>query len=171
MNTAECYDNKKQKYDNLESSFERTFITPPPLHPQQLSIVDILSCIRDEKALLTFKAIASSENNDTDILITKLRLTRKQYYSSMEKLVNANLVRRIGGKYRFTSFGKVIFSIQTKIEAEIETAIKHYWELKALDSIMLDMSTHDKESFLQQRQKIMSDLIDNHEIRTILLSK
>jgi predicted transcriptional regulator len=171
MNMTECYDNKKQKYDNLESSFERTFITFPPSYPQQLSIADILSCIRDEKALLTFKAIASSENNDTDILITKLRLTRKQYYSSMEKLINANLVRRISGKYRLTSFGRVIFSIQTKIEAEIETAIKHYWELKALDSIMLDMSTHDKESFLQQRQKIMSDLIDNHEIRTILLSK
>ena len=60
MITAECYDNKKQKYDNLESSFERTFITPPS-YPQQLSIADILSCIRDEKALLTFKAIASSE--------------------------------------------------------------------------------------------------------------
>ena len=172
MITAECYDNNKQKYDNLESSFERTFITTTtPPHPQQLSIADVLSCIRDEKALLTFKAIASSENNDTDILITKLRLTRKQYYSSMEKLINANLVRRISGKYHLTSFGKVIFSIQTKIEAEIETAIKHYWELKALDSIMLDMSIRDKESFLQQRQKITSDLIDNHEIRSILLSK
>jgi hypothetical protein len=170
MITAECYDNNKQKYDNLESSFERTFITPPS-YPQQLSVADILSCIRDEKALLTLKAIASSENNDTDILITKLRLTRKQYYSSMEKLINANLVRRISGKYHLTSFGKVIFSIQTKIEAEIETAIKHYWELKALDSIMLDMSIRDKESFLQQRQKITSDLIDNHEIRSILLSK
>jgi len=171
MNMTECYDNKKQKYDNLERSFERTFITFPPSYSQQLSIADILSCIRDEKTLLTFKAIASSENNDTDILITKLRLTRKQYYSSMEKLTNANLVRRISGKYRLTSFGKVIFSIQTKVEAEIETAIKHYWELKALDSIMIDMSTHDKESFLQQRQKIMSDLIDNNEIRSILLSR
>jgi predicted transcriptional regulator len=164
-NTTECYDNKKQKYDNLESSFERTSLTP------QLSIIDILSCISDQKALLIFKAIALSENNDTDILITKLRLTRKQYYSSMKKLINANLVKRISGKYRLTSFGKVIFSTQAKVEAEIETAIKHYWQLQALDSIMMDMSMWDKESFLQQRQKIMDDLIDNHEIRSILLSK
>jgi predicted transcriptional regulator len=145
MNMTECYDNTKQKYDNLKSSFERTSLTPPH---RQSSIADILSCIRDEKALLTFKAIASSENNDTDILITKLGLTRKQYYSSMEKLMDANLVRRISGKYHLTSFGKVIFSIQTKVEADIETAIKHYWELKALDSIMTDVSTHDKELFL-----------------------
>jgi beta-lactamase class A len=163
---TEYRDNKKQKHHKLESSFGRISLTPP-----ELSIVDILSCICDEKALLILKVIALSENNDTDILITKLRLRRKQYYSSMEKLVNAGLVKRINGKYRLTSFGKVIFSTQAKVETEIETALKHYWELKAFDSITMKMSARDKELFLQQRQKIIDDLIDNHEIKDILLSE
>jgi predicted transcriptional regulator len=51
----------------------------------------------------------------------------------MKKLVNADLVKRINGKYRLTSFGKVIFSVQEKVETEIEIAIKYYCELEAVD--------------------------------------
>ena len=166
VNTTECYNDKKQKHDNLKTSFRGTTIMP-----LGLSIADILSCICDERALSIFKAIGLSENNDTDILITKLGLSRKQYYSAMEKLVNADLVKRINGKYRLTSFGKVIFSIQAKVETEIGTAIKNYWELKAVDSITMKMSIRDKELFLQHRQDIIGDLIDNHEIKDLLLSK
>jgi hypothetical protein len=54
---------------------------------------------------------------------------------------------------------------------EIEEAIKHYWGLKALDSIAMKMSARHKELFLQHRQKIIDDLIDNNEIKDILLSK
>jgi hypothetical protein len=85
--------------------------------------------------------------------------------------MHADLVKRIRGKYCLTSFGKVIFSAQEKVETEIETAIKHYWELKAVDSIMMKMSADEKELPLQQRQNIIDGLIDNHEIKAILLSK
>jgi hypothetical protein len=77
----------------------------------------------------------------------------------MEKLMNADLVKRINGKYRLTSFGKIIFSTQAKVETEIETAIKHYWELKAVDYITMSkkMSAQDKQ-LLQERQRIIDDL-------------
>ena len=80
------------------------------------------------------------------------------------------MVKRIGGKYRLTSFGKVISSAQLKVETEIETAIKHYWELKAVDSITLK-SGEAKELPLEERQRIIDNLIDNQEIKYILVSK
>jgi hypothetical protein len=55
---------------------------------------------------------------------------------------------------------------------QVETAIKYYWELKAVDSIMMKMPTIDhKELPLQQRQTIIDGLIDNQELTSILLSK
>jgi hypothetical protein len=70
---GEYYDNKKQKHENLDTPFKGSSIIP-----LGISIADILGCICDEKALLIFRAIALSQKDDADILITKLRLTRKQ---------------------------------------------------------------------------------------------
>jgi hypothetical protein len=162
LSTRQHYD---KKYENSYTPFKESSIIP-----LGLSTADVLSCICDERALSIFKAIALSQKNDTDILITKLRLTRKQYYSSIEKLIDADLVKRISGKYRLTSFGKVIFSAQQKVETEIETAIKYYWELKAVDSITLK-SAEAKELPLEERQRIIGNLIDNKEIKDILVSK
>jgi predicted transcriptional regulator len=143
-----------------------------PSIPSELSITDVLSSIFDEKALSLFKAVALSENDCSSILITKLRLTRKQYYSNMEKLVHAGLVKRTSGKYRTTSFGKVILSMMLKIE----TAIKYHWKLNAIDSIMMMSAANDKELPLEERQKIIDNLIvdnliDGQEIKDILVSK
>jgi hypothetical protein len=162
LSTRQHYD---KKYENSDTPFKESSIIP-----LGLSTADVLRCICDERALSIFKAIALSQKNDTDILITKLALTRKQYYSSIEKLMDADLVKRISGKYRLTSFGKVIFSAQLKVETEIETAIKHYWELKAVDSITLK-SGEAKELPLEEHQRIIDNLIDNQEIKDILVSK
>jgi predicted transcriptional regulator len=160
LSTRQYYD---KKHENLDTPFKESSI------PLGLSAADVLRCISDEKVLSIFRAVALSENDDNGILITKLRLSRKQYYTRMEILIHTGLVKRTNGKYRLTSFGKVIFSAQQKVEAEIETAIKHYWELKAVDSIMMMMSTYDKE-LLQERQRIIDKLIDNQEIKDILFS-
>jgi hypothetical protein len=137
LSTRQYYD---KKHENLDNSFKDSFIRLG----LRLSAADVLRCISDKKALSLFKAIALSENDDGRILITKLALTRKQYYSSMEKLIHTELVKKISGKYRLTSLGRVIFSAQAKVETEIETAIKYYWELKAVDSIMMKMSAGEK---------------------------
>jgi predicted transcriptional regulator len=113
-----------------------------------------------------FKAVAISENHCSSILITKLRLTHRQYYSGMERLIDAGVVKRIGGKYRITSFGKLILSMLFKIE----NAIKYNWKLKAIDSIMTMMSADKKELPLEECQKIIDNLIDNQEIKDILVS-
>jgi hypothetical protein len=131
----------------------------------ELSVADVLSSISDEKVLSIFKAVALSVNDCSNILITKLRLTRRQYYSNMERLIDVGIVKRISGRYSLTSFGKVILSMLLKIE----TAIKYNWKLKAIDSIIM-MSAEEKGLPLEERQKIIDNLIDNQEIKAILVS-
>jgi hypothetical protein len=133
-----------------------------------VSVADIISAISDEKVLSLFKAISFSENDSSSrssILITKLTLTRKQYYSSIENLVHSGLVRRIRGKYSLTLLGKIIFSSILKIE----TAIECYWKLKAIDSIMNVMSANI-EVPAEEYQRIVDNIIDNNEIKAVLLS-
>jgi hypothetical protein len=161
LSTRQYYD---KKHENLDTPFKESSI------PLGLSAADVLRCISDEKVLSIFRAVALSENDDNGILITKLRLSRKQYYTRMEILIHTGLVKRTNGKYRLTSFGKVIFSVQEKVEAEIETTIKYYWKLKAVDSIMtMSVADGKKELVLQERQRIIDALIDNQEIKDILL--
>jgi hypothetical protein len=153
------YSDKKQ--ENLDASFKGYSIQ------SELSAADVLRCISDKKTLSIFKAVALSENDCSSILITKLRLTRKQYYTRIERLMHAGLIKRISGKYRTTSFGRVILSMVLKIE----TAIKYHWKLKAIDSIMMISVADGKELPLEERQKIIDNLIDNQQIKDILVSK
>ena len=127
--------------------------------PSEPSVADILRCISHPKALLLFRAVACSR-----ILITKLGLSRRHYYSSIEKLMHTGLVRRIGGKHSLTSLGKVMFSCILKIEM----SIKYYWELKAIDSIT--MAADVKGLPTKEYHMIINNFIDNNEIKSLLVS-
>jgi predicted transcriptional regulator len=129
------------------------------------SIVDAISAISDDKALSLFKTVAQSENYDTNRLITISRLNRKQFYHIMKKLMDVHLVKRVNGRYRLTSFGKIVFRAQ----ARVEIGIKNYWKLKALDSVIKSAGKTDLSA--QERHMFIDKLIDNYEIKSILLSK
>jgi signal transduction histidine kinase len=103
---------------------EKPFIRP------ELSVADVLSIICNAKALSILKAVALAENDCSSILITKLKLTRKQYYSNMERLTEVHtskfVVEADKGKIvqvisnilsnaiRFAKEGDVIISIVIK---------------------------------------------------------
>lgn len=125
-----------------------------------LSTIAIVDAIFDKKASDIFKSVASSQLN-TEFLITKLNLTRKQYYSRMSRLTNAGLVKRQNGRYLLTEFGKVIYFAQTDLETMIEKTVDNYWKLKAIDALEI--------SSKEQRNDIVCALIDNQEIRSILM--
>ena len=57
------------------------------------TITDVLKTIADDKSLVLFNTIALS-NGDTDICISALELTRKQYYSRLFALLKAGLMKR-----------------------------------------------------------------------------
>jgi hypothetical protein len=78
----------------------------------------------------------------------------------MSCLIKAGLVKRQKGRYLLTAFGKVIYSAQINLETKIDHALNNYWKLKAIDS--LEMPSRE------EKDKVISVLIDNQEIKGIL---
>src|ERR687891_2616728 len=118
-----------------------------------------LKVLSDDKALILFETIAHQEL-DFHKVLTKLGLTKRQYYSRMFSLLAAGLIRRKNGMYSVTSFGKVVYKAQTLIGK----GVSYHWKLKAIDSLEMNSSPLVPEEHF----KIMDLLIDNHEIREIL---
>jgi predicted transcriptional regulator len=120
----------------------------------------ILETIYDLKTSNIFRTIASRQSS-SDILISELKLTRKEYYTRISCLAKAGLVKREKGKYLITAFGRVIYGAYLDLETKIESAIKDYWKLKAIDLMNI--------SSMEENESIISALIDNQEIKNVLL--
>jgi len=87
-----------------------------------ISIPQILHAISDKESLELFKLLSLSEQStDTDSLNTKLKLTRKQYYSRMSDMTKAGLLKRKRGKYFLTSFGEVVSFTEKVLEAALDS--------------------------------------------------
>ena len=127
-----------------------------------ISIADVLDTISDDKSLVLFNTIALSNSDGSDILISKLNLTRKQYYSRISKLVKVDLVVRRNGKYFLTSLGKIVYDAQ-KI---IGNAVGDYWKLKAVDTLEIT-DQMPKEEY----NEIINALIENEKIKEGLIIK
>jgi hypothetical protein len=127
-----------------------------------ISIVDVLDTISDDKSLVLFNTIALSNSDGSDILISKLKLTRKQYYSRISKLVKVDLVVRRNRKYFLTSLGKIVYDAQ-KI---IGNAVGDYWKLKAVDTLEIT-DQMPKEEY----NEIINALIENEKIKEGLIIK
>ena len=123
-----------------------------------VSKVSVLDAISDKGASNIFKSIASSDSN-SEILITRLNLTRKQYYSRMSVLLKAGLVKKYKGR-SLTAFGKVVYKALMTLERKIDGAIGNYWKLNAVNSLEMPSG--------EETDKVISVLIDNQEIRSIL---
>jgi predicted transcriptional regulator len=130
------------------------------LEAKMILLADVLKAISDNRSLELFRIVALTKP-DTDTLISKTKLTRKQYYSRMSSLTKAGLIKRKNGKHTLTAFGKLIYDAQLTIE----NAINNYWKLKAIDS--LEMS---KDLPAKERKKLIDNLIDNQQIKDILVS-
>lgn len=91
--------------------------------------------------------------------ISGLQLTRKQFYSRLHSLIIYNLVSKANGKYRLTSFGKVVFDWHLVLMQAIS---EEYWKLKALD--VLDLSGIPAS----ERSKIMDALVKNEKVKQFI---
>ncbi|MFL6377669.1 MAG: hypothetical protein ACJ72R_09440 [Nitrososphaeraceae archaeon] len=121
----------------------------------------VLKAICDNRSLELFRIVALAKQ-DTDTLISKTKLTRKQYYSRVSSLMNAGLIKRKNGKHTMSAFGKVIYYTTL---LTIENAVNYYWKLKVIDSFEISNNLTSEE-----REKVIDNLIDNHEIKTVLVS-
>jgi hypothetical protein len=125
----------------------------------------VLVAISDEITGNIFKIIANSKSDcNRNVLLSKLKATKKQYYSRIESLTKAGLIRRKNGIYYLTSFGKVIYNYHL----EIETALSYHWKLEALDSILLSQSSDKAKIPLEEKVNLVDKLIDNQKIKDII---
>jgi hypothetical protein len=140
---------KKQAKPDDESSFER--------------LAEIIQIISDDKSVLLLQTIFLASGETSEILRTRLKLGRKQYYSKMSRMSKAGLLKRQKGRYFVTAFGKVIYDAHRLLVS----AVKNHWKLKAIDSLSVgNQDLVPKE----ERVKIIERMIGNQEIRQILLS-
>jgi predicted transcriptional regulator len=123
-------------------------------------VIDILKAISDEKSLELFRIVALTKQH-SDILVSKTKLTRKQYYSRMSTLMKAGLIKREEGNYTMTAFGRIIYHISL---AAMENAVNNYWKLKAIESLRMS-----KDIPAAECKKIIDRFIDNPEIKDIFV--
>jgi hypothetical protein len=126
-----------------------------------VDICDVLRAISNDKALSIFNSIALVAGS-APIAISRLNLTRKQYYSRMSALTNADLITRKNGKYFLTSFGKVVYEAHTLIGR----AHQNYWKIKAVDTIESSNAALAPE----ERCRLINSLIEDKDLKQILLS-
>ena len=102
-------------------------------------------------------------SRDAHSVITRLQITKRQYYLKLNRLIKAGLAIRKRSKYFLTSFGKVVY--QSLIL--IEQAVEDHWKLNVIDSIER-LPNHDMP--VGERMKIVESLIDRKKFKKILLN-
>lgn len=122
------------------------------------SIEDVLHAISDIKSLDMFCFIAK-QSVESHVLKQTKGLSKKQYYSRTSQLLKVGLIKRKNGRFSLTTFGVVVYHAQLVIES----GIKNYWKLKAIDSIQ--SSTDIRE---QERVKLIKSILGDNPIEKIL---
>ena len=121
-------------------------------------VESVYGSLSDNISVGLFTMIAH-ERISSIALRNNVKITRKQYYSRLSKLINAGLVKRSNGRLKLTAFGKLVYQVQKTIE----DASANQWRLRAIDSIELSDDLPKEE-----RRKLLERLIDNKQIRDIL---
>jgi predicted transcriptional regulator len=127
---------------------------------KNLSFPGVLKSISDDKSLSIFQLIADVNSNG-EIILKKLGLTRKQYYSKISTMMKAGLIKRQSGKYRLTPFGKVIYCCTTIAKK----ALDNYYNLKAIEATEVSGLPNEEIG------KLIDVLIDNQQVKEFLTKK
>jgi predicted transcriptional regulator len=124
--------------------------------------VDIIHAISDEISLVIFKAIATTDNSNSNLFKKHFKFTARQYYNRISRMMKVGLIKREKRKYVLTSLGKVVY----EAESTIAMGLFYYWKLKALDVILSHLP--QKESLIEEYSKFIDGLIEDQEIKKIL---
>ncbi len=124
-----------------------------------VSEAQVLNALSNDKSLTLFDAIAL-EGGDSQNIMKRSKLNRKEYYSRISALIKSGLAEKRNGKYYLTSLGEVALEARQLIGS----AIKDYWRLKAIDSIGLELPQ-------QERNQVIEALIDKKEIKELLIRR
>ena len=138
--------------------------------PDSLPVETVFSAISDNKSLSLFNIIgimsgpASDGQPTGEILISRMNLTRKQYYHRINRLRSLGLIYRKKGRYSLSSLGRVVY----ETHKTIGVAIQNRWKLEALDSLESSPSAEGMPA--ENKIKIINALLEDHDdIKNMLL--
>jgi predicted transcriptional regulator len=128
-----------------------------------LTVDQVLKSVSDWGSLALLRSIASIEEGEdlSAMSLTKLKLSRRAYYSRLRQLLDTELVERNNGRYKLTSLGKIVYDYYKKIENVLE---QDYYKLKAIDAI-----EKAEDLGLVQRVEAIDNLITDKKLKAILV--
>jgi hypothetical protein len=88
---------------------------------RHITRLNILGAIRYGQEL--FNSIAADTYGD-NTPCESVKLSRKQYYSKLSKLVKVDLIKRKSGRYLLTPFGRVIYGVQLGFSDAVDNNLK-----------------------------------------------
>jgi predicted transcriptional regulator len=134
-----------------------------------LPVETVFSAISDNKSLSLFNIIAimsspASDGQHRETLISRMNVTRKQYYRRINQLRDAGLITKKGTRFVLTSLGRVVY----ETHKTIGIAIQNRWKLQAID--MIYTSQLADRIPVEERNKFINTLLgDCDKIRDILI--
>ena len=124
-----------------------------------VDLSEIFKCISDDKSLTLFNSVAHMHEK-SELLISKLGMTRKQFYARMERLSQQGLITRKGGQHHLTTMGKIIYHLQNTIGKAAEI---NRWKLSTIDTLVSEASIPTNEL-----HTMVDKLIENDELRALV---
>lgn len=118
----------------------------------------VLNAVSDDASLELFKLVALT-NGTSELLRSRMDITRKQYYSRLHNLIQCGLIKRKDRKYFLTALGRVMYDSQITIE----NAIKDYWKITAMDSIGIT-----RDILWREQKKIIETTIQDPGIKNAI---
>lgn len=92
-----------------------------------------------------------ANDNEPDLLVSS-KMSRKEYYTRISKLLKADLIKRFHKRYVLTTFGEVIYETQLRLAV----AVNNRWKLKALDSLYVNDTIS-----VSERSRTMDKIIND----------
>jgi hypothetical protein len=135
-----------------------------------LTVERVFSAISDNKSLSLFNIIGIMSGHASDgqptgeILISRMNMTRRQYYTRINQLRHAGLITKRSTRFVLTSLGRIVY----ETHKTIGVAIQNRWKLDAIDSIQTSQLANRMPT--EERQRLINTLLgDCDKIKDILL--
>jgi len=123
---------------------------------------EILKMVTNENTLKILNQIIDNNNNNNNykdgntLSLSKIGLTRKQFYTKLNELITRGIIKREKGKYYLTTFGKIVYDLTFEYMRKLDSVIEDCWKFKALD--LLDIS----DEFSNDEKRKMMEHMFNH---------
>ena len=123
---------------------------------------EILKMVTNENTLKILNQIIDNNNNNNNykdgntLSLSKIGLTRKQFYTRLNELTTRGIIKREKGRYYLTTFGKIVYDLTFEYMRKLDSVIGDCWKFKALD--LLDIS----DEFTNDEKRKMMEHMFNH---------